>query len=122
LHALIIDDEVAVVDRIEQALRALGYKTFDIAFSAAEAAASASRQCPDLITVDLRLVDGSGLDAVLQICAEQPIPVVFITTHGGEIVSRLPDAIIVEKPLAAESMKAAVLRAAESPLVARSSS
>jgi two-component system, response regulator PdtaR len=121
LHALIIEDEVAVVDQIEQALRALGYKTFDIAFSAAEAAASASRQCPDLITADLRLVDGSGLDAVLAICAEQAIPVVFITAHGGEIVSRLPDAIVIEKPLAAASMKSAVLRAAASPLIARPS-
>jgi DNA-binding response OmpR family regulator len=115
LHALIIEDEVSVADLIEQALRGTGYRSFDVAFSASEALAAARRRCPDVITADLRLVDGTGVDAVLEICAEQPIPVVFITANAREISNRLPDAIIVEKPFLIGSVEAAVANAVRDP-------
>jgi DNA-binding response OmpR family regulator len=115
LYALIVEDEVLVAEHIERALREIGYRSFDVAFSAAEAVAFAGRRCPDLITADLRLVDGSGIDAVLEICAERPIPVVFITANGGEIGRRLPDAVIVEKPFEMRTLEAAVARAAAAP-------
>lgn len=118
MHALIIEDEVAVADVVEQSLRTLGYRSFDIAFSAGEAVAFAEQRCPDLITADLRLVDGNGVDAVLEICADRPIPVVFISAVGAEIARRLPDAIVVEKPFKLQVVEAAVARAASAPFLA----
>lgn len=118
MHALIIEDEVLVADCIEQALYPLGYRSFDIAFSAGEAVAAAGRRCPDLITADLRLVDGTGIDAVLEICADRPIPVVFVTGNGTEILSRLPEAVVVDKPFEIRGLEAAVARASAAPFVA----
>lgn len=116
MHVLAIEDDVATVDRVEEALRTLGYRTFDIAFSAAEALDSAQRRCPDLITADIRLVDGSGIDAVLEICADRPIPVIFITAAQPEqITAAIPDAIIVAKPFEIDRIKSAVARAVEAP-------
>lgn len=115
MHALIIEDEVSTVDCIEQALRAHGYTSFDIAFSGAEARAAAHRKCPDLITADLKLVDGSGVETVLAICAHMAIPVVFITSHRREIAGLLPGAFIVEKPLSEESLGRALAQAVNSP-------
>ena len=115
MHALIIEDEVSVADLVEQALREAGYRSFDVAFSASEALEAAGRRCPEIITADLRLVDGTGVDAVLEICADRPIPVVFITASPLEISDRLPDAIIVEKPFMIASVEAAVARAVKSP-------
>ena len=122
MHALIIEDDVSAVDSIEQALRALGYTSFDIAFSGAEARASAHRRCPDLITADLRLVDGSGVEAVLDICSHMAIPVVFITSHPVEIGGLLPDAIIVEKPFERGTLEPALARAVNAPLSSRPAS
>jgi DNA-binding response OmpR family regulator len=117
VHALIIEDEVSTVDCIEQALRARGYTSFDIAFSSAEARAAAQRRCPSLITADLRLVDGSGVEAVLEICAHMAIPVVFITSHPREIEGLLPGAVIVEKPLAEDSLERALAQAVNAPFL-----
>lgn len=116
MHALIIEDEVSAADRIEQALRALGYASFDIAFSAAEARAAAHSKCPDLVTADLNLVDGSGVQAVLEICSHMAIPVVFITSHRREISGLLPGAIIVEKPFGQDVIEQAVVQAVNAPL------
>ena len=115
MHALIIEDEVSTVDRVEQVLRGLGYRSFDIAFSVSEAIAAARRRCPDIITADLRLVDGSGVDAVLEICSGQAIPVIFITSRAAEIRELIPEAIVVEKPFQAEAIMAACARAATAP-------
>ena len=115
MHALIIEDEVSTVDRVEQTLRGLGYQSFDIAFSGSEAVAAARRRCPDIITANLRLVDGSGVDAVLEICSGQAIPVVFITAQATEIRKRLPQAIIVEKPFLEERIKSACALASATP-------
>jgi CheY-like chemotaxis protein len=120
LHALIIEDEVAVADLIEQSLRGAGYGSFDVAFSASEALASAQRRCPDLITADLKLVDGTGVDAVLEICSDQAIPVVFITANAWAISRRIPEAIIVEKPFLVSSVEAALAEAAKAPFLSPS--
>ena len=116
MHALIIEDEVSTADRVEQALRGLGYLSFDIAFSASEALDSARRRCPDLITADVRLVDGSGIDAVIEICSDQSIPVVFITAAKPETVSgTIPGAVIVAKPFEVDDIRPAVARAVQAP-------
>lgn len=115
LHALIIEDEVSTADRVEQALRGLGYRSFDIAFSAAETVAAARRRCPHIITADLRLVDGSGVDAVLEICSDRAIPVIFITSEATEIRRLIPQAIIVEKPFQADRIESAYALAAITP-------
>lgn len=117
MHALIIEDEVSAVDHIEQALRALGYTSFDIAFSGAEARAAAQEKCPELITADLRLVDGSGVEAVLEICSHMAIPVVFITSHRREINELLPDAIVVEKPFQPDILERALAKAVNAPFL-----
>ena len=117
MHALIIEDDVTAVDRIEQALRALGYSSFDTAFSGAEARAAAQARCPDLITADLKLVDGSGVEAVLEICSHMAIPVVFVTSLRREITERIPDAIIVEKPFGNDFLERALAQAVNAPFL-----
>ena len=115
MHALIIEDDVSAVDLIERSLVQLGYRSFDVAFSAAEAIAAAARKCPDLISVEFRLMDGTGVDAVLRICAGIAIPVLFVTGCAGEVASRIPDAVIVEKPFEASALTAAVADAVRRP-------
>ncbi|HEX2764114.1 MAG TPA: response regulator [Allosphingosinicella sp.] len=108
MHALIIEDEGLIAMAIEEALRDCGCSSFAFARSLDEAVAAARERCPDLITADVRLAPGSGIDAVESICAGKPIPVVFITATGHEVRERLPDHVVVGKPFVASQIVDAV--------------
>ncbi len=84
MHALIIEDESLIALAIEEALRDCGFTSFDLAVSAEEAVAAATRRCPDLITADVELRPGCGIEAVHSICSEAAIPVLFITGSPNE--------------------------------------
>jgi DNA-binding response OmpR family regulator len=101
MHALIIEDESLIAMAIEDALRACGFTSFDLAISADEAMTAAALKCPDLITADVELRPGCGITAVQSICASKPIPVLFITGKPGEVRVRMPGHALVEKPFSA---------------------
>lgn len=114
-HALIIEDEFLLAFAVEESLSQLGYDSFDIATSMSEAIAAAERQCPELIVADHRILDGTGTEAVMTICSEQVIPVVFVTSSEPEVRERLPDAFIVPRPVTLAQLEVAVKAAIERP-------
>jgi DNA-binding response OmpR family regulator len=114
VHALIIEDETLIALAIEEALRDCGFTSFDIAASAKEGVTAANRKCPDLITADVELRPGCGIDAVQSICSDLPIPVLFITGSPIQVRARMPGHALIEKPFAADHLMAAVTGALES--------
>ncbi|QIK78665.1 response regulator [Sphingomonas piscis] len=108
MHALIIEDDWLIADLIQGGLSDLGYTSFDVARNEDEAVSLAEERCPELITADGRLTDGSGVGAVRSICENRQIPVVFITGDQTPIVKIVPDAIIVDKPFRTDDLKEAV--------------
>jgi CheY-like chemotaxis protein len=99
-HALIIEDEILIAYEIQDVLERLGFDSFDLAASPTEAVACAMTHRPCLITADMRIVGGTGLEAVQAIVqAIGEVPVVYVTANAdllrGEVV-----ATIVEKPIA----------------------
>ena len=111
MHALIIEDQVLIAAMIEQSLRDLGYTTFDIATREGQAVAAAEALCPDLITADDRLTDGSGIRAVQTICEKRAIPVVVIAAANGLDLGAIPHAVILPKPFASAAFRDAVAEA-----------
>lgn len=118
MHALIIEDEPLIAMAIEDVLRDEGYSSFDFAVSAEEAVAAATRRCPDLITADVQLAPGCGVEAVLSICSRGAIPVIFVTSTGAEVRVRCPQHIIVAKPFRPSHLADAVRRVAGGALPA----
>lgn len=114
MHALIIEDESLIALAIEEALRDCGFTSFEIAVSAEEAIAAATRKCPDLITADVELRPGCGIGAVQSICSELPIPVLFVTGKPMEVRSRMPKHSLIEKPFGTEHLISAIKLALES--------
>lgn len=108
MHALIIEDEALIAMTIEQILNDCGFTSFDIASSCEEAIRAAKLKCPDLITADVELKPGSGIDAVNAICSGPPIPVIFITGSPGEVAKRMPLHPLITKPFTSEAVMAAV--------------
>ncbi len=99
MHALIIEDDYLIGRDIEDALTGLGFTSFSFARSQDAAVAAAATERPDLITADLRLLPGDGVDAVKSIRAERKIPVIFITGFAEDVLERVPNALVVQKPI-----------------------
>jgi len=98
MHALIIEDEFLAAQLIEDRLRDLGFTSFAFAMNEEEAIAAARDRCPDLITSDVQLSPGCGIDAVQRICDEKPIPVLYITGTAMIVRERCPSAVVIQKP------------------------
>ena len=108
MHALIIEDEPLIAMSIEEALRDCGYSSFAFASSVEQAVEAAQQRCPDLISADVQLKPGCGIDAVAAICGGEPIPVIFVTGTAEDVDLRRPGSIIVHKPFKDCDIKRAV--------------
>jgi two-component system, response regulator PdtaR len=97
-HALVIEDRPLVAAMIAEELAECGYETADIAATEEDAAALASRRCPDLITADAWLREGSGVAAAHRISGKRPIPILFITADRSSVAKEFPRAAILDKP------------------------
>jgi DNA-binding response OmpR family regulator len=119
MHALIIEDESLIAWLIEDSLRECGFTSFDVAVSKADAVASAKLRGPDLITADVELNPGSGIDAIDEICGGPPVPVVFVTGSPRDVHERMPHHLLLLKPFEPLELIALVqiaLGRAEKPL------
>jgi CheY-like chemotaxis protein len=118
IHALIIEDEFLIAMLIEESLRQCGFTSFAFAISKEDAVRSAQGRCPDLITADVELNPGSGIDAVDEICSGPPIPVVFVTGSPWQVAEYKPDHLLLMKPFQSGDLIAIAqqaLRGAEKP-------
>lgn len=105
MHALIIEDEVMIAAAIEYVLRDCGFDSFDIAASSHAAIAAASKRPPDLITADVGLSSGTGIEAIRMICREPSIPVIFITGHtAAEVRQQVSDYPVLAKPFSEQTL------------------
>jgi CheY-like chemotaxis protein len=110
MHALIIEDEYLIAQSLQEMLEDIGFDKFSFARSEDTAVAAAEGAALDLISADVRLLPGDGVQAVEAICKRRRIPVVFITGFAEELQERAPDATIVQKPVEPASLAEAVKR------------
>lgn len=99
-HVLIIEDEFLIAMTIQDLLEAEGATSFDIAVTEAEAMDAASVRRPDLITSDVKLIEGTGPAAVEAIHRQIGyVPVIFISATPEDCKPCEPPGIILRKPL-----------------------
>lgn len=110
LHALIIEDEIVVGYDVQLALAELGFESFAFASTVVQALEQAQVRKPDLLTVDLSLLDGDGVDAAGVIHRTiGPTPTIYVTGQPRSL-ARHPHAVVVEKPFAAHDIAKAYQR------------
>ena len=107
---LIVDDEPAIRSAVARAFP--DQNTIQVETCAA-ALAAAKDQYPDIVLLDLRLPDGSGLDLVAKLRAIDPdLPVVLLTGHGSVdlAVEALKQGVtdFIEKPFKLERLRTTV--------------
>ncbi|MBO9623369.1 MAG: response regulator [Sphingomonas sp.] len=111
MHAFIVEDDYLISQHLRDMLEDAGFTSFGFARSEDAAIAGAQDAKIDLITADVRLLPGDGLRAVEAICARRDIPVVFITAYADELRERHPAAVVIQKPIKADELMAAIAQA-----------
>ncbi|MFL6734825.1 MAG: response regulator [Sphingomicrobium sp.] len=111
MHAFIIEDEYLIGKALQDMLETLGFNRFSFARSEDAAVQGAAEQLFDLITADVRLLPGDGVSAVEAIRERRHTPVIYITAYAEELRDRLPDAIVVQKPVKPDVLATAVRQA-----------
>jgi two-component system, response regulator PdtaR len=105
LRVLIVDDDAVISELLAETLEAIGHVVCGIE-TTEEGAVSAAALCqPDLMIVDVRLGEGSGIRAMEQILRSAPTPHVFIT---GERLRRSSE--MLQKPFRTAELVQAMQR------------
>jgi CheY-like chemotaxis protein len=110
---LIIEDEPIISMDVEAMVTELGHRVVGVARTRGEALAATQQHLPGLVLADIHLGDASsGLDAVNDILAHQPVPVVFITAYPErlQLGARPEPTLLISKPYHSETVKAAISR------------
>jgi CheY-like chemotaxis protein len=116
LRVLVIEDDVLIAMLLSELLAGMGHDVCATARTEADAVSAATRCRPDLMIVDARLGQGSGISAVEEILRAGPLAHVFITGDAGSVRTRHPDAVVVRKPFReAELARAIDLALAPAP-------
>jgi DNA-directed RNA polymerase specialized sigma24 family protein len=111
---MIIEDEPLIAMDIEEMVESLGHRVVGTARTHAEATALFQRTRPKMVLADIQLADGSsGIDAVNEILATTPVPVIFITAFPERLLTgeRPEPAFLVTKPFNPDMVKALISQA-----------
>ena len=82
-RVLVVDDEPSILDSVATSLRYEGYEVEEVATGGA-ALASARKEPPDLIVLDIMLPDLNGLEVTRQLHASGvQVPILFLTARDS---------------------------------------
>lgn len=81
---LLVEDEETISEPLAEHLRRDGFEA-EVAASLAEARAALERHMPDLILLDVMLLDGDGRDLALEVRRISDVPIIMLTARGEEI-------------------------------------
>jgi len=110
-HALIIEDEMLIALEVESLLHDFGFSSCDIVDNPEDAVKSAMARRPDLVTADLRIVGGTGMNAMAAITRELgPVPHIYVTGNSDRLTGQTA-APVVDKPLSRRALAEACQRA-----------
>ena len=81
---LVVEDESAIADTLQYALRTDGFEACWVT-TGAEALAAVRQQVPALVVLDVGLPDINGFELFRRLRELADVPVVFLTARGAEI-------------------------------------
>jgi DNA-binding response OmpR family regulator len=105
---LVVEDDPVIAGFLADMLVVLGHGVGAVAGSEAAAVIAAARNRPDLMIVDVRLGDGSGILAVEAILRAGFIPHIFISGDRLRASDLHPKALALQKPFRQRDLVAAI--------------
>ena len=117
LRVLVVEDDAIIGALLAEMLEGMGHDVCAVEGTEADAVAAAARWRPDLMIVDVRLGDGSGVAAVDEIHRAGPIPHVFVSADISRLQALRPGAAIIQKPYREADLARVIRRALDAPAV-----
>jgi CheY-like chemotaxis protein len=96
LNILLVEDDAVIGALLAEMLAGLGHEIGPIQRTEEGAVAAAALRKPDLMIVDLRLAEGTGVAAVERITRASPIPHVFMSGNGP--FTTIDGGVLLTKP------------------------
>jgi DNA-binding NtrC family response regulator len=110
LRILVVDDDAIIAMLLADIFAGMGHDVCAIEATEAGAVAAAVRCRPDLMIVDARLGDGSGVAAVEEILRTGFVPHVFVSGDISTVRALKPGAVTIQKPFVESDLVWAIKR------------
>jgi CheY-like chemotaxis protein len=117
LRVMVVEDDYLMASLLAELIEAFGHEVCAIESSESGSVAAAARLKPDLMLVDARLQEGSGIGAVETILRSGFIPHIFVAGDAAMVRALKPLAITLQKPY----FETELLRAIQAAVPARPS-
>ena len=89
LRIAVADDETVMQQYFREVLPLLGHQVVSVATTGRELVEQCRASRPDLVITDIKMPDMDGIEAAVQICREEPMPVILVSGfHDTELVER----------------------------------
>jgi DNA-binding response OmpR family regulator len=112
-RALIIEDETLIAEELRERLSGFGFSVIAAVDSAEEGIAIATRECPDLVLMDIRLKGKKdGVQAAQEIHRQVDVPIVYLTAYSDRLtldrVKRSEHDAFILKPFRGRELQATI--------------
>lgn len=118
LRILVAEDDALIGMLLEEMLTGMGHFVCSVEATEADTVTGATKHRPDLMIIDARLGEGSGIAAVDEILRTASIPHVFASGDTLGVLRQRPSAVVIGKPYNERDLARAMVRAldgAQSP-------
>jgi CheY-like chemotaxis protein len=107
-RVLVVEDDAVIAMLLSEVLVGMGHDVCAIEATEADAVAAAGRWRPDLMIVDARLGEGSGVTAVEEILRSGHVPHVFVSGDALRVQVLRPGALVIQKPFCESDLARAI--------------
>jgi len=89
LRIAVADDEVEMRDFLEKMLPRFGHQVVAVAENGAQLVEHCRQLHPDLVITDIKMPELDGIEAAIQICRDNPVPVILVSAyHDPALIDR----------------------------------
>jgi CheY-like chemotaxis protein len=110
LRIMVVEDDGLLAELLGEVLKGMGHNVCASEGNEAGAVAAAIRCKPDLMVVDVRLGEGSGVSAVDKIQLAGSVPHIFVTGDIRGLKALRPGAEVLEKPFRDSDLERSIER------------
>ena len=111
IRVLVVEDDALIGMLLAEMLAWMGHDVCAIEATEADAVTAAVRCRPDLMIVDVRLGDGSGVRAVEEILRTRSVPHLFVSGEISRVKALRPGSVVLQKPFHETDLARAIQRA-----------
>jgi response regulator NasT len=112
LRIAVADDETDMRDFYRRMLTVLGHEVTAAVRNGRELVESCCTQMPELVVTDLMMPEMDGIEAIVELWRQQPLPAIMVSAHrDSETLRRLEDAPVMTvliKPVSRKQLDPAI--------------